>query len=284
MYRQRIQDQHIRLSPSYRRVADFVLSRYYDVAFMTAAQLAAAVEVDTTTVVRFSQRLGYPGYPEFLEDVRDQVREELYAVYEPAPRDSTDPAAIFKSHIDQESANLRQITVHNPPARLLTIVRGLAEARRILLVAEGDIAPVIQAVGSHLRQQGLSVEAVSGDPMQQAALLAGFAPGDVVLGVCDGDERVAVARALAFARARNCTVYAVSGTLEGPLARQADEILYVPSLSGGGITSIVALIGGLLALAQALAAATGGGKFTPSDAVQAAYAQLIDTPTDGGLR
>ena len=76
MYREKIREYYDHLSRSYRRVADYIMSNYYDVSFMTAAQLAFAVGVDTTTVVRFSQRLGYNGYPELLNDIRDQVRQK----------------------------------------------------------------------------------------------------------------------------------------------------------------------------------------------------------------
>lgn len=61
MYREKIREHYEHLSRSYRRVADYIMSNYYEVAFMTAAQLAYAVSVDTTTVVRFSQRLGTMG-------------------------------------------------------------------------------------------------------------------------------------------------------------------------------------------------------------------------------
>ena len=85
MYREKIREYYDHLSRSYRRVADYIMSKYYEVSFMTAAQLAYAVGVDTTTVVRFSQRLGYNGYPELLHDIREQVKSEIYAAYEPKP-------------------------------------------------------------------------------------------------------------------------------------------------------------------------------------------------------
>ena len=83
MYREKIREYYDHLSRSYRKVADYIMSNYYEVSFMTAAQLAYAVGVDTTTVVRFSQRVGYNGYPELLNDIRDQVKAEIYAAYTP---------------------------------------------------------------------------------------------------------------------------------------------------------------------------------------------------------
>ena len=71
MFREQIRKHYDHLSRSYRRVADFILSDYRTAAFMTAAALADAVDVDTTTVVRFAQRLGYPGFPELIEDIQE---------------------------------------------------------------------------------------------------------------------------------------------------------------------------------------------------------------------
>ena len=76
------------------------MSNYYEVSFMTAAQLAYAVGVDTTTVVRFSQRLGYNGYPELLSDCARSGKIRNYASYRPQELSPSDPAGVFKrSHV-----------------------------------------------------------------------------------------------------------------------------------------------------------------------------------------
>ena len=115
MYREKIREYYDHLSRSYRKVADYIMSNYYEVSFMTAAQLAYAVGVDTTTVVRFSQRLGYNGYPELLNDIREQVKSEIYAAYEPKELLADDPAGAFKDRAEQEQHNLKQMLIHNPP-------------------------------------------------------------------------------------------------------------------------------------------------------------------------
>src|SRR3990172_2838399 len=77
MFREKVSKTYSTLSPSYRRIADFLLDHHNEAAFMTATQLARRVEVNTATVVRFAQRLGYDGYPELLQDVRSIVRSRL---------------------------------------------------------------------------------------------------------------------------------------------------------------------------------------------------------------
>ena len=279
-YRQKIQEQHDNLSPSYRRLADFVMGRYYDVAFMTAAQLAGAVDVDTTTVVRFSQRLGYPGYPDLLQDIRSQVREELYAVYEPAPLDSNDPAVIFKTQIDQESANLRQILVHNPPGRLQTLVTAIASARRVLFAAEGEAVLIAQMAANYLHQRGMAAAGIGADPRQQAVALSRLAGGDVVVGVCGGEEELSVARCLAFAQAKGCRTAALLGKLDGQVIRWADEVLHIPAGPTVSSSGLVALTGAAMALVRAVSAVA----FVESEEdhqrdVQDAYRYLTEQST-----
>ncbi|MGD1995656.1 MAG: N-acetylmannosamine kinase, partial [Anaerolineae bacterium] len=64
MFRKRIKDAYKSLTPSFKRLGDFIISHELDVAFMTATELAKALDVDAATVVRFSQALGYSGYRE----------------------------------------------------------------------------------------------------------------------------------------------------------------------------------------------------------------------------
>jgi len=56
---------------------------YRDAAFMTAAEVGRASKVDTTLVVRFAQRLGYPGYPELIEEVQERVNRTCVRLTNP---------------------------------------------------------------------------------------------------------------------------------------------------------------------------------------------------------
>jgi DNA-binding MurR/RpiR family transcriptional regulator len=252
MYRQRIREYYEHLSPSYRRVADFVISHYYEVAFMTAAQLADAVDVDTTTVVRFSQRLGYNGYPELLQDIRQQVKQELYAVYEPQSLSQADPAAVFRTQIEQDSNNLRQILIQNPPEQLQTIADLCYNAERIYFVAEGYANTVAEMVAAQLRHQDFRAEAIAEDPVRRAATLANLGSSDLVIGVSATEYGENVARALDFAQMQGCHTLGIVGSLDSPVNRVVEKVLYAPSETEGPLPSIVSLTAAVTALAQTL--------------------------------
>jgi DNA-binding MurR/RpiR family transcriptional regulator len=250
MYREKIREYYDHLSRSYRKVADYIMSNYYEVSFMTAAQLAYAVGVDTTTVVRFSQRLGYNGYPELLNDIREQVKSEIYAAYEPKELQADDPAGAFKDRAEQEQHNLKQMLIHNPPDHVRRVAEMFSAAKHVVLVAEGYAGVVAAMTAEQLRHRGISAEATSNDPVLMAGTLISLTPGTLVIGISATEYGNDVAKALAFARSKGCATLGVVGSLASPVNRMSDQVVFAPTDVAGPLPSIVALTAGLSTLVQ----------------------------------
>ena len=64
-----------RLSPNDRRIARHLLAHYAEAPFETAESLSAKAGVSKAAVVRFANRVGYAGYA----DLHDSLREEAVA-------------------------------------------------------------------------------------------------------------------------------------------------------------------------------------------------------------
>jgi len=250
MYRQKIREYYEHLSRSYRKVADYIMSNYYEVSFLTAAQLAYAVGVDTTTVVRFSQRLGYNGYPELLHDIREQVKAEIYAAYEPKELSPSDPAGVFKDRAEHEQHNLRQMLTHNPPEHIEAIAAMVVQAKHIVLVGEGYAEAVAELVAQQLRHRGLSAEAITDDPVKKAATLLALGNDALVVGISATEYGSSVARALELARTKGAATLGVVGSLASPVNRMSDRVIYAPTDAAGPLPSIVCLVAALAALVQ----------------------------------
>ncbi len=76
-YEERIRQERSNMSKSFARLADFLLNSYVEAAFMTASELAHALNLDAATVVRFSQHLGYDGFPKLQREIRQRVKDNL---------------------------------------------------------------------------------------------------------------------------------------------------------------------------------------------------------------
>jgi DNA-binding MurR/RpiR family transcriptional regulator len=248
MYREKIREYYDHLSRSYRKVADYIMSNYYEVAFMTAAQLAYAVGVDTTTVVRFSQRLGYNGYPELLQDVREQVKSEIYAAYEPQILSPDDPAGAFRDRVNQEQQNLRQMLVHNPPEHVEAISRLLSTTQRIVLLGDGYADAVAETVAQMFRHRGINAEYLPNDAVKKASTLMSADSSVLVIGVSASDYGRDVARAMEYARSRGAHTLGVIGSMASPVNRMSELVIYAPTDVAGPLPSIVGLVTALTSL------------------------------------
>jgi DNA-binding MurR/RpiR family transcriptional regulator len=254
MFRENIRKHYDHLSRSYRRVADFILSDYRTAAFMTAAELASAVDVDTTTVVRFAQRLGYPGYPELITDIQEQVKLELSQNYV-APNDDDSPGAKVQRQVSDDRTRLEQALAHNTLNALETIMDALRAAPRIVVTGESYAAPLAESFALMLRDAGLPASYVSGDLYERARALARLARKEVVVGMTTLEGPSGVASTLRFARNEGAVTLACSPSLSSQAARVADHLLYAPGETEGAMPSLTGLYALCTAIAQTLSQA-----------------------------
>src|ERR671915_432037 len=61
-------------SRSQKDVAQYIVDHLDEVAFQTAEELARRANTSSSTVVRFSQALGFEGYPELQASAREEYR------------------------------------------------------------------------------------------------------------------------------------------------------------------------------------------------------------------
>ena len=75
-----IQKQYTRLSKGQKLIAQYLISNYDKVAFMTASKLGEEVGVSESTVVRFANALGFTGYPKLQDALQELIKNKLTTV------------------------------------------------------------------------------------------------------------------------------------------------------------------------------------------------------------
>jgi DNA-binding MurR/RpiR family transcriptional regulator len=248
MYRERIKLIYGHLSPSYRKVADFLLDSYREAAFMNASGLAQHLDVDPATVVRFSQRLGYPGYPELAEEVRGIVRDEL--ITGSTPSASGNGASVLHNSLKQDSQNLDEFLVRNPTALLDQVTNALSGAPRVLAVSEGIGGHLVAFFVDQLRQIGRPAEVIPLDAAQSSQVLAGVVPGEVVLGLGLSHYATDVAAILGVANELGAETIGLVESLTSPVAMTAKTVLQIPQKAVGPLASLTTILSFLSATVQ----------------------------------
>ena len=170
------------MSANERKLAEFILNNAPLLRDYSSQQLAEAVGVSQSSVVKFSQKLGYRGYPALKlavseELARGSAQVDISQIPSPAPHDGS--GTIFEELAQTKTDVLKSIAEMNSEKALLEVVRTIEQANRIQFVAAGGYSLVVKDFALKMMIMGKSVVAES-DPFVQRANLASMRRGDVL--------------------------------------------------------------------------------------------------------
>lgn len=77
LVKQRIQDELDDLTRSERQLASILMQDYPMAGLQSITKLAAAAQVSTPTVIRMARKLGFDGFPDLQEALRDEVAAQI---------------------------------------------------------------------------------------------------------------------------------------------------------------------------------------------------------------
>ena len=242
-YEERIRHERPEMSKSFARLADFLLDSYVEAAFMTASELAHSLNLDAATVVRFSQHLGYTGFPKLQREIRQRVKKDLLI----RPKESEEPESvpgIVAAAMAEVSLALDQTRLSLDTEALDQLVEQLGQARRIVILAEGPAQPTAYSLVLFLEQGGFPIYIARSGIADLARTVNIATPHDLLLAIEVAGQAPSIARAMGEAQARGIPTAAIVGSASLASARYADTVLAAqahPSI-GVGIVSIEAVV------------------------------------------
>ena len=243
LYEDRIRRERPEMSKSFAKLADFLLNSYIEAAFMTASELAHALDLDAATVVRFSQFLGYSGFPELQREIRSRVKSDL--LIRPKQAEIVDSAPGIVSRAMQELAlALEQTRITLDTDALEKLAEKVGTVRRTLLLAEGPAQPTAYSLVHYFEQGGFPIYIARPGIADLARTVNTTTSQDLLLAIEVAGQSPYIARALGEAQSHGIPTAAIVGASSLASARAADIVLAAhahPSL-GVGIITIEAIV------------------------------------------
>jgi DNA-binding MurR/RpiR family transcriptional regulator len=263
-----IQEQLPSLTPSQRLLAEHVMVDPEGIAFMTVSELAAAVGVNESTVVRFASALGLDGYPGLTRLCRAKLRDEAqllrrFSNLESLARESDDPLELaaaldpleLATAFDQ--ANIVRTLARVDRASWSATVAALAEAPRVHILGLRKCYTVAFLLGYLLRMFRDDVETLSPGAGTLVEDLRRVQPGDCFVAISIHRYSRDTVRGFDWARSRGATTIALTDNPSSPLARGVDHPFYVDTTGVAVLRSMTAFIALAQTMASAVAAARG---------------------------
>ena len=274
MFRKKIQEKYDDLTPSFRKLADFMLQNQLDAAFMTATELADRLGVDAATVVRFAQELGYSGFRELSKEIQEVVRSELKAAYT-AELDAEEDLRLFRSLLGNEKHNL-ELAQDRLSEQVNSLLPALLEADRIWVVGQGTCVHLAGLCANALREVGLPAVAVGTDPLEAATNLKEIGERDLVVGFSLTGMDLDTANVVRFARERGARTFVFGASSVAAAALEAETAIICPGPTQTDVPSFTGLAAMIVVVVAGFAARYPEEAGAMTEAVRSSYQELLE--------
>jgi DNA-binding MurR/RpiR family transcriptional regulator len=239
-------------SRSQKDVAQYVVDHLDEVAFHTAEELARRANTSSSTVVRFSQALGFEGFPELQAAARDEYRRSggpaATATVAVEPLFALDMGP-FESAVAADHTNVEETARKLSRSEVEGAVEAIARAEKVLICGVDQMAFFASYLRHLLMLLDIRAE-IAASPSQEAlSRLGRIDEVTMVIGLSAGRPHPLVVRAMKIARHRGASTLAISDASLSEVAKLAQRSLWYSSNSPAYVRSHT----GLLSILQALA-------------------------------
>jgi DNA-binding MurR/RpiR family transcriptional regulator len=239
-------------SRSQKDVAQYIVDHLDEAAFQTAEELARRANTSSSTVVRFSQALGFEGFPELQQAARDEYRRRppgaVDAIAAAAPLFSLDhtefEAALAADHVNVED------TAHKlSRSDVEAAVDAIVSAEKVLIAGTDQMAFFASYLRHLLMLLDLRAEIVASPSQEALGRLSRIDAGTLVVGLSAGRPHPLITRTMKLARHRQAMTLAITDATLSEVARLARIRLYYSSNTPAFVRSHTALLSIIQALA-----------------------------------
>jgi len=235
-----------------RSIADYVLEHLTTVPFLSVPELARRVGVSEATVVRFAQRLGYPGFSELKVELVELLQQQLRQGADGPAEDVV--LDVLGAVAELEVANIRRTVDALDRKVVAEVAEAFFAADGVFSFGMGVSAHLAELAAYSLLQIGLRASCLSTRFSSPREQLVAVTPRDLVLVFSLPPYSRQALDVLDEARRIGVPAVAVTDRVTAPAARLARWVLPVKSDNMMFTNAIAAVTVLLNALATEVAA------------------------------
>jgi DNA-binding MurR/RpiR family transcriptional regulator len=252
-----IQARFDECSRSQKDVAQYIVDHLDEAAFQTAEELARRANTSSSTVVRFSQALGFEGFPELQAAAREEYRRVNASagknggageISSSTPLFSLDQNE-FESALTADHLNVEDTARKVSRTSVEGLIQAIVSAEKVLVAGTDQMAFFASYLRHLLMLLDLRVDVVASPSQEALSRLGRIDDTTLVIGLSAGRPHPLVVRAMKLARHRQARTAAITDATLSEVAKLAQIKLYYSSNSPTYVRSHTALLSIIQALA-----------------------------------
>ncbi len=227
----RIRDKFEQMSAQQKIIADFILDRGEQVSFLTAKQIADAVQVSPSTVIRFTQFLGYGSYIDFLDELKRivlknyipmrKLKESLYA--------EESDAHSLSATCRYEITSIENLLSPEQETSFHDAVQLMIRAKTIWIIGARSAYALVYYAGFLLKQLVKNVRFFPSGAENAFEQLDEMKKGDVLISVCFYRYARTTVELTKFVNDRQMKIIGITDGITAPISDFSDVVLCAPN-------------------------------------------------------
>ena len=210
-----------------KKIAEYILSDYSKVVYMSITELSDTLKVSEGTIVRFCQKMGFSGFHPFKISLAVTQRtitdtDDLFAV------NNGDMRAL-KNYVAKRNIEIIENTNQFiSETELAMCVDDIKKADRILISGMGASGNTAGDFFYKLIRLGLNCQRTI-DAHMQAMLASQLHKGNVLIAISQSGSTLEIVDIAQQAKIQGAKVIAITGYERSPLTKFSDRVLLTPT-------------------------------------------------------
>lgn len=226
----------VQLTKKEALVADYILNNSNKVCFMSATELAAALDISDNTINRLAKSIGYPSYLELQKQIREHVSHRIENaqrfLLNPlermflAGRSANTPDSSFEAQFLEKSfQSLQDCFRNNAPDKLEKVLSLFLNSQVKYIGGQRPTAALAEKFGFILRMILSNVLVLKDEYSFEKIIDIG--PKDLFFLIDFNPYSRSAKRLLQYAQERKAQIVLLTDQFTSPLAHYATEVLVV---------------------------------------------------------
>lgn len=236
-------------SSGQKKIGDLFFKEPIFLAFSSALEVGRRVNVSESTVIRWSQKLGYRGYAEFQHVLQRKLVEERFEQVEESDTQPAVEQSFLANLLDADIVNITQLKQSMDEDRLLQAVDYISQSKNIYVTGNFFDFGLAHFMTSWLNLTLDNAELLMHGDAQYYRQLSALTADDTVIAFVFPRYTKSVIDTLATVRKQGANIVVITDSADSPAIDYADISLEVPvnaNLNIDSYTAVHALIASIM--------------------------------------
>lgn len=245
----KLNQNYSKLSKKQELTANYIKENYKTSALMSIIPLSKEIGVSEATVIRFANVLGYNGFTEMMNDIKEYIKRELTTVerFEKYQIENKSVSPIYNV-ISNNIDILNRLSIDISREAIVEIANKIKKSNRVIVIGFESTAPFAEYFGYNMTRCGKEVMILTEKTGALFDVLNFVNKQDFCISISFSRHSAKQIAVMDFLKEKGVEIYSITESSESPAAKHSKYNTFIPMNSS--MMSISSVHVGILTILQ----------------------------------